>query len=272
MVVLVVLGADLRANDTATTILHWQQLQDLPDPLGVAGAYAGVSAGALIVAGGANFPEPLFKDGQRNPSARKAWCGEVYVLAEPEGQWQKSTPLPRPLAYGASVTTAEGVVCIGGCDAERSYSDVFALAWADGEVDQAALPALPSPCFNSTAVLLGTTIYVAGGQESVDSTRAMKSFLALDLAQDEPRWRELEPWPGPGRILAVAAAQDGSILLFSGCELLADATGCSAVVSCWRMRREISGAGISPMLTGSHRVAGRMTPVRGRELPMSRGP
>jgi len=110
MVVLVVLGTDLRADDTAAAILHWQQLQDLPDPLGVAGAYSGVSAGMLIVAGGANFPEPLFKDGQRNPSARKAWCGEVYVLAEPDGQWQTCARLPRPLAYGASVTTPDGVV------------------------------------------------------------------------------------------------------------------------------------------------------------------
>ena len=36
--------------------LTWNQLPSLPDPLGVAAPIAGVSGGALVVAGGANFP------------------------------------------------------------------------------------------------------------------------------------------------------------------------------------------------------------------------
>ena len=41
--------------------LEWKQLADLPDVEGFAGSYAGVSNGALIVCGGANFPEkPLW--------------------------------------------------------------------------------------------------------------------------------------------------------------------------------------------------------------------
>ncbi|MFH1716183.1 MAG: sodium/solute symporter [Planctomycetota bacterium] len=99
------------------------------------------------------------------------------------------------------------------------------LAWADGEVDRTALPALPRPRLNCAAALLDTTIYVAGGQESPDGSRAMRDFWALDLSLDKPHWEELEPWPGPGRILAVAAVQDGSLFLFSGCELLTDANG-----------------------------------------------
>ena len=39
--------------------LTWKQLPPLPDKLGFAGSFAGVSGGALIVAGGANFPEAM---------------------------------------------------------------------------------------------------------------------------------------------------------------------------------------------------------------------
>ncbi|MHC4157227.1 MAG: galactose oxidase, partial [Planctomycetota bacterium] len=127
LAVLILIGADSRADDAESQILQWRELPDLPDALGVAGAFSGVSSGALIVGGGANFPEPLFKDGQVNPLAKKIWWDHVYVLAGPDGQWRESGTLPRPLAYGASVTTAEALICIGGSDAERHYSDVFKL-------------------------------------------------------------------------------------------------------------------------------------------------
>ena len=225
LAVLIVVGADLKADDAKSEVLQWQELPDFPNALGVAGAFSGVSNGALIVAGGANFPEPLFKNGQINASARKVWWDEVYVLAKPDGQWQKHASLPRPLAYGASVSTSEGVVCIGGGDADKNYSDVFLLAWVNSKIERTALPALPKPCSNITAALLNTTIYVAGGQEQPHTKKAVKNFWALDLSQDSPRWMEHNPWPGPERILPVVAVQDGSFFIFSGCKLLADENG-----------------------------------------------
>ena len=53
------------------SVLQWEELPALPDALGVAGPYAGVTGDALVVAGGANFPVPLWRDGARNPDARK---------------------------------------------------------------------------------------------------------------------------------------------------------------------------------------------------------
>ncbi|MGB0741144.1 MAG: hypothetical protein ACPGXX_13810, partial [Planctomycetaceae bacterium] len=41
-------------------MLTWQELPELPDDLGVAGPFAGVHNDALIVAGGANFPRPVW--------------------------------------------------------------------------------------------------------------------------------------------------------------------------------------------------------------------
>jgi N-acetylneuraminate epimerase len=73
--------------------------------------------------------------------------------------------------------------------------------------------------------VLGRTLYVAGGNETPTATTALKSFWALDLDASPRRWQALEPWPGPARMLAVAAAQDGAFYLMSGAELTADALG-----------------------------------------------
>ncbi|UCG49208.1 MAG: sodium/solute symporter [Phycisphaerales bacterium] len=225
LILLALGGAYSRGVEVGTQIIDWTELPDLPDRLGVAGAFSGVSGEALIVAGGANFPVPLFKDGQLNPSAAKVWLGNTYVLAEPSGKWREVTPLARPLAYGASVTIPEGLVCIGGGDAGQSYAEVFMLVWSDGRMEKQELPPLPKPCSNTAAALLDTTIYVAGGQESPDANSAMHNFWALDLSKTDRGWRELAPWPGPERILPVAAVQDGSFFLFSGCRLLTGQAG-----------------------------------------------
>jgi N-acetylneuraminic acid mutarotase len=77
----------------------------------------------------------------------------------------------------------------------------------------------------TSAALVGQTLYVAGGQESMTATEALKNFWALDLEDESPAWRTLKPWPGPGRILAVAAARGRSVYLFSGAELVVGEDG-----------------------------------------------
>ena len=54
--------------------LEWQQLGSLPDELGVAGPFAGVHNDALIIAGGANFPRPVWQND-------KVWHDRIFVLA-----------------------------------------------------------------------------------------------------------------------------------------------------------------------------------------------
>ena len=53
----------------------WTKLPSLPDKEGVAGPFAGVSHGALIVAGGANFPDEKPWEG-----GKKVWSDTVFVL------------------------------------------------------------------------------------------------------------------------------------------------------------------------------------------------
>lgn len=199
--------------------LTWKELPPLPEPLGVGGPFAGTSHGALLVAGGAHFPVSLFEGGQ------KVWVDGIWVLEPGEPAWLTGFRLDRPLAYGASVSTRDGFYLLGGCDAERCYADCRLLRWVGGTVKQEALPPLPSPCAMTSAALVGSTLYVAGGQDSTRPTAALKNFWALELDDESGAWRTLKPWPGPARILAVAGARGRSFYLFSGAELIAGDEG-----------------------------------------------
>ncbi len=200
--------------------LHWKQLPPAPDSVGLAAPFAGVSGGALLVAGGANFPDKMPWEG-----GQKVWHDTIYVLTEPGGAWRSGFKLPRPIAYGVSVTTSEGLLCAGGADAHDHLRDVFLLRWAGEKITSKPLPPLPRTMANGCGARIGDTVYLAGGSERPDATNAMKSFWSLNLGATDPQWHELEPWPGPARILAVAGVVNGDFFLFSGVELAPDQSG-----------------------------------------------
>jgi N-acetylneuraminic acid mutarotase len=204
----------------AAEVPGWTRLPSLPDKEGFASMFAGVSGGALLAAGGANFPDKKPWEG-----GKKVWYDTVFVLEQPEGAWQVAGKLPRPLGYGVSVTHGGGVVCVGGSDAAGHRAESFRLDWRGGKLTTTPLPPLPRAVANMSWALLGNTLHIAGGIEKPDSTSALKTFYALDLAAKQPAWRELEPWPGPARMLAAAAAQDGSFFLVSGADLSAGPDG-----------------------------------------------
>jgi len=210
--------------------LSWENLPEIPPAPGrekqpgLAGPFVGVHGDALIVAGGANFPNAAAWDG-----GTKVWWDDVYVLlrdGQGEFAWHPKTfKLKRPVAYGASISTEDGLVCIGGCDQTRCFTDVYRLKWLAEEerIEIETLPPLPSPLAEMGGVLIGRTIYVVGGRTTATAA-TQTPFYALDLSlEDQPkrfRWEELPGWPGPPRMLPVVAAQsDGTndcLFLFSG--------------------------------------------------------
>jgi N-acetylneuraminic acid mutarotase len=111
------------------------------------------------------------------------------------------------------------VICIGGSDSQRHYAEVFSLSWSRGKIHTTDLPSLPKPCANMCGAILGNKIYIAGGLENPDSTNALKIFWSFNLKKPEAGWRELEPWPGPERMLAVAGAMNGKFYIFGGADL-----------------------------------------------------
>ncbi|MBA5764629.1 N-acetylneuraminate epimerase [Vibrio sp. 404] len=123
----------------------WLSEHPLPTPSsqplqeGVAGAFAGVSNGAVIVAGGANFhgAKVAFDKGNMfaHQGLAKAFNAETYVFNN--GAWQQSGDLKEGLAYGLSFTVKDGVLIVGGEQSDKSASaKVAKLTWNGKQVEQ----------------------------------------------------------------------------------------------------------------------------------------
>ena len=199
-----------------------ERLADLPNSIGVAAPFVGVAGDALIVAGGTNFPDaPPWKNGT------KTWHDAAYVLPSPDAKWLPGFKLPQRMAYGISLTTREGVLCIGGCDDKANLGDVFVLRWDGERLTQREMPSLPHPTSCAAGALVGSRVYVAGGQAGPDPTAgpSYSYFWMLDLDAETPSWRALPTWPGPERFYAIGGSDGKSFFLFSGICLTEDKQG-----------------------------------------------
>jgi len=193
---------------------RWEQLAPMPDPVGFAAPFAGVVDGRLVVAGGANFP-----DGRPWEGAVKTWHDRVFVLADPTGAWQPAGSLPRLLGYGIGVTVDDGLLCIGGSDAQQHFADVFLLRLKDGTAVFESLPPLPTPLAHATGTRVGNRVYVFGGQQTPTSSPG-NQLWALDLTNRSAGWSVLPSLPGRPRMLATAGALRGGFHVFGGVDLV----------------------------------------------------
>lgn len=277
------LGAIPTASAKVMSIA-WEELPALPPSAGqtkqpgVAGPFAGAHGDALIVAGGANFPDKMPWEG-----GAKIWWDDIWVLekkSEGSARWvtDKTFRLPRRIGYGVSVSTADGVVCAGGNDADRCYADVFLLSWDPKarEIRRTALPSMPEPLSFMAGALVGNTLYVAGGQHVMKNAVPSSAFWSLDLAKrgdsGEFKWTILPTWPGPARVVPVAAGQRSAkgeeFYLFSGrvqqagrrTELLSDAFAFDPMTRSWRTLPKIGGG------SGASVMAGMAAPVGSDEV------
>jgi SSS family solute:Na+ symporter len=180
--------------------IRWSKAGELPainaqmPNIGVAGAFVGVHTNVLLVAGGANFPDKMPWEG-----GSKVYANSIFVFNKTNGKLApvlSSTKLPKALAYGASVSTPEGIVCVGGENEVGAQSSVFLLKWnsKNQQVELQTLPALPLPLSNMLIATKNEKIYVAGG-ESAGKTVA--SFLSLDFNNLEKGWQHLPAVPMP---------------------------------------------------------------------------
>ncbi len=235
-----VAGAAESPDTAIPSVLSWQPLPSLPDNLGVAGPFVGVHNDALIVAGGANFPSPVWDQD-------KVWRDRIHVLVRSgdEYVWKDGGALPRPIAYGMSVSTADGIVCMGGNDADGFFDKVSLLRWdaQTGSVTTTEYPPLPRPCAYGAATVVDNVIYLAGGQSGAALETAMNNFWALDLTQqNHPErfvWKDLAPWPGASRAFNLTVQQhDGfndSVYVISGrCRSESQSDGAEFLRDVWQ--------------------------------------
>jgi len=197
----------------------WKQLAPLPNTEGFAGPFVGVSGGSLLIAGGANFPTLKPSEG-----GEKKWYDSIWRLTSPGGTWLKIGELPRPLGYGVSITYKDSLLCIGGSNTTGHFSDVFRISITSEKTHMERLAPLPIPLANAAGSLVGDVIYIAGGQDSPSSRTTLGRVFRLGLSDPSPRWEEIPSWPGPSRMLAVAATLETSFWIIGGVDLV-DGTG-----------------------------------------------
>jgi cyclically-permuted mutarotase family protein len=179
--------------------IQWSVMAELPGESsgkkhpGLAGAYSGYSNGALLLAGGANFPDALPWEG-----GKKVYHDRVHVLlAGDHGRfhwYKKEIRLPAPMGYGAGVTLGESLVCIGGENGNGAMKDVFSLNWNAEieEIEYKVLPSLPFQITNAAATVIGKKIYVAGGETP---SQVSDLFFCLDLDNTDKGWKPLHALP-----------------------------------------------------------------------------
>ena len=157
---------------------------------------------------------------------KKFFSDKIYIL-EKKGDkynWQPRTfSLPSPVAYGYSITTPKGVLCIGGRNSEKKIlSNVFYIKWdpSSENIIIEELPSLPVPLAHLSASIIGEKVYVAGGENLNKSTNY---FFSLNISNDyslEQKWVTLPSTPGLSRAFSVLQSQSNGkehgLYLFSG--------------------------------------------------------
>jgi len=194
----------------------WKPLPDIPDKLGLAGAFAGDVDGFLVVAGGANFPGKMPWDG-----GVKQWHDTVWALDKPHGKWLNVGKLPFPLGYGVCATTAKGMVIVAGSDLQKHHSEAFRLSFAykGPAAVTFSLPNLPIAVANCFGAIVGDDLYVVGGNERAGELECTNRAFVLNVAKADAVWREIEAIPGRPRFLCAAAAHEGALYICGGATL-----------------------------------------------------
>ena len=184
-----------------------------PIEKGVSAPFAGFIGEDLLVGGGCNFPETPAAVG-----GKKVYYADIFSWdsTSDSALWKHHAELPYPIAYGATVEVAEGLICIGGMNATTSLKDVYRIG-KDKESNRftwKTLPSLPESIDNATATCIGRSLYVTGGNQG----HGGNALYTLNLDQDTT-WTKLADYPGAKRIQPVLLASDEELYLFGGFEV-----------------------------------------------------
>lgn len=243
--------------------INWSELPPLPPAPGqphqpgVASPFVGTHNGALLIAGGANFPDLLPWQG-----GKKVWWDTIFALEKDARSWHVAGKLPAPMGYGLSFSLPDGVLCIGGTDPTKCLSDVFLLRWntATRQAEIVTYPSLPEPLAFAGGGLIDSKVYVAGGQTSASSAASTTHAYVLDLAQGtKGAWQKLPDLPGAARSLPIGfALENGTrpgLYIFGGRgqkpgelpQLFADGFRFDPAAGKWEQLRDMAG----PLMAGT---------------------
>ena len=195
-----ILAAGLVACHTET--MKVTELKAIPDAAyakGVSAPFCGVAGDALVVAGGANFPDKSLLEG----GAKRVYA-DIWALEA--GEWAHAGLLPDSTAYGATFAVDGALVLAGGNVCGVTTDKVYELTLQDGAAVLRALPPLPEPMEQCGWTRDGDRLYLVGG---VGTTGVYACTVG------EYVWTRLADLPEP-LVQPVAFASGGLLYVWGG--------------------------------------------------------
>lgn len=204
-------------------------LPDHPIEQGISAPFAGFVGSSLIVAGGCNFPEKPAAEG-----GKKVYYSQLYNLSLEAGifKWQKQSSLPFPVAYGASVETEKGLICIGGMNNDSTSTAVFRLYTSNPDSQKIEIqcwPSLPVGIDNASAARVGNNLYICGGNQPQQE----KALYVLSILHPQ-KWERLPDYPGHRRIQPTLVGTDKYLYLAGGFDFDASTKTCTLAMDILR--------------------------------------
>lgn len=170
---------------------------------GVSSCFAGCLDHSLIIAGGCNFPDRPPQEGGR----KKYYQGIYAAVLDGSTQlvWKEVGQLPAPCAYGVSLQTRNGIICIGGNNAEERLRDAFVIQFANNKATTAALPRLPQSMDNFAGAIEGSKVNVYSDRDAWE----------LDLENVNAGWKPILQ-RNETRVQPVGGVADGQFCVWGG--------------------------------------------------------
>jgi cyclically-permuted mutarotase family protein len=191
--------------------INWSTLSEMPPArggttqYGLAGLLAGAIGNKIVAAGGSNFA-----DSKPWLGGMKLYYDDIFVLTIDENKsmnWeQPELKLPVKMAYSACVSTENAIFCLGGEDATKPLKLALKIYFENNQLKIEELPELAFAVSNAGAAIIGTKLYLAGGNDSVNAT---KHFQMLDLSKPENGWTVLPDLLVAESHAVVAGQSDG---------------------------------------------------------------
>ena len=239
-----------------TEMMKVTELKAIPDAAyakGVSAPFCGVVGDALVVAGGANFPDKSLLEG----GAKRVYAD---IWAQADGKWVHAGVLPDSTAYGATFAVDGALVLAGGNVCGTTTDKVYELTLRDRAAVLRALPPLPVPMEQCGWTRDGDRLYLVGG---VGTTGVYACTVG------EYVWTKLADLPEP-LVQPVAFASAGKLYVWGGfnpetLEVSDKGLVISSEVekSLWREAPSIPDGGTFVGATGATLPDGRLVVVGG---------
>lgn len=171
----------------------------------VSGAYVGIHNNYIIAGGGSNFSTPMVDGGTRE-LYRNIYVRKVDTTCTVS--WRKMGEFPTDRAFGTTVSTPFGVVCLGGVDYDGNFPQTLIISYDEKNksINIDSLNPIPIPLNRFAATYNNGEIVIAGGiSNNIPSRRA----FMLNIKERGSKWREIAPIREI-RVSGVMATQNSS--------------------------------------------------------------